>query len=78
MSTGNFESWDGNVLDLGPLYPFVGFEGFMVIILVAAWVAWHIAQMVGENRELQHRVQQLSKSGELQKALESERIIERM
>ena len=39
MSTGNFESWDGNVLDLGPLYPFVGFEGFMVIILVAAWVA---------------------------------------
>ena len=78
MSTGNFESWDGNVLDLGPLYPFVGFEGFMVIILVAAWVAWHIAQMVGENRELQHRVHQLSKSGELQKALESERIIERM
>jgi hypothetical protein len=78
MSTGNFENWDGNVLDLGPLYPFVGFEGLMVIILIAAWVAWHIAQMVGENRELDERVRQLSKSGELQKALDSERIIDRM
>jgi hypothetical protein len=76
MSTGNF--WDGNVLDLGPLYPFVGFEGLMVIILIVAWVAWHIAQMVGENRELEHRVEQLRKSGELQKALDSERLIERL
>jgi hypothetical protein len=78
MSTGNFENWDGNVLDLGPLYPFVGFEGLMVVILIAAWIAWHIAQMVGENRELDERVRQLKQSGALQKALDSERVIERM
>jgi hypothetical protein len=78
MSTGNFENWDGNVMDIGPLYPFVGYEGLMVVILVVAWAAWHIAQMVGENRELEDRVRQLRQGNELQKALESERIIERM
>jgi hypothetical protein len=78
MSTGNFANWDGNVLELGPLYPFVGYEGFMVLVLVVAWVAWHIAQMVGENRNLEDRVRQLKQSGELQKAVESEHVIERM
>ena len=78
MSTGNFDNWDGNVLDLGPLYPFVGFEGLMVVVLVVLWAAWHIAQMVGEGRDLENRVRQLRQSGELQKAVESERVIERM
>lgn len=78
MSTGNFENWDGNVLDLGPLYPFVGFEGLMVVILVVLWAAWHIAQMVGEGRDLEERVRKLRQSSELQKALDSERVIERM
>jgi hypothetical protein len=76
MPTGNI--WDGNVLDLGPLYPFVGSEGFMVAVLVVLWAAWHVAQMVGENRELEYRVRQLNQSGELQKAVESEHVIERM
>jgi hypothetical protein len=78
MSTGNFDNWDGNVLDLGPLYPFVGSEGLMVIVLIALWIAWHIAQMAGEGRELEQRVAQLKQSGALQKAIESERVIERM
>jgi len=78
MSTGNFDNWDGNILDLGPLYPFVGFEGLMVVILVVLWMAWHIAQMVGEGRDLEDRVKHLRQSGELQKALDSERVIERM
>ncbi|MBA4095559.1 MAG: hypothetical protein C0484_02160 [Rhodospirillum sp.] len=78
MSTGNFDNWDGNVLDLGPLYPFVGSEGLMVVVLVVLWAAWHIAQMVGENRALEDRVKHLKQAGELQKAVESERVIERM
>lgn len=78
MSTGNVANWDGNVLDIGPLYPFVGAEGFLVLVLVVLWAAWHIAQMVGENRELDHRVKQLRQSGALQKALEEEHPVERM
>lgn len=78
MSTGNVESWDGNILDLGPLYPFVGSEGFMVLVLVALWIAWHIAQLVGENRDLAARIKELNKPNALQKALDAEHPIERM
>jgi hypothetical protein len=78
MSTGNVTSWDGNVVDIGPLYPFVGSEGLLVLVLVALWVVWHGAQMVGENRELEDRVRQLRQAGALQKALDSEHPIERM
>jgi hypothetical protein len=78
MSTGNFDNWDGNMMDLGPLYPFVGSEGLMVAVLVVLWVAWHVAQMRGENRELENRQRQFKDSAQLQKAVESERVIERM
>jgi hypothetical protein len=78
MSTGNFENWDGNMMDLGPLYPFVGSEGLMVVVLIVLWVAWHVAQMIGEKRELENRERQFKDSAQLQKAVESERVIERM
>ena len=78
MSTGNFESWDGNILDLGPLYPFVGSEGFMVVILVVLWIGWHIAQVVGEKRDLNKRIGRLNQPNALQKALDAEHTIERM
>ena len=34
MNTGSFTDWSGNMFDLGPLYPFVGSEGLMVIVAV--------------------------------------------
>lgn len=71
-------NWDGNILDIGPLYPFVGTEVLMVVVLVALWVAWHIAQLVGENRDLDHRVEQLRRQDALRQALEEEHPIERM
>ena len=40
-------NWDGNILDIGPLYPFVGTEVLMVVVLVALWVAWQLSTMVG-------------------------------
>lgn len=71
-------NWDGNILDIGPLYPFAGTEVLMVVVLVALWVAWHIAQLVGENRDLDHRVEQLRRQDALRQALEEEHPIERM
>ena len=38
MSTANFANWDGNVLDIGPIYPFVGWEGIMVLLAVIFWI----------------------------------------
>ncbi|MEZ5832268.1 MAG: hypothetical protein R3D05_13915 [Dongiaceae bacterium] len=77
MSTGNVTSWDGNILDIGPIYPFVGWEGLMVILCVIFWVGWHILQIKMETKQLEDEAKML-RSGGMQKALQSEHSIERM
>lgn len=49
MSTG-LESWNTNLLEVGPLYPFVGTEMLWALIGIAAWIIWHLLQIRGENK----------------------------
>ena len=49
MSTG-IESWNMNLLDIGPMYPFVGSEVFWALLGIASWVVWHIIQIRMENK----------------------------
>ena len=67
MSTGNFDNWDGNVMDIGPIYPFVGWEGLMVVLGIIFWVGWHIWQIKMENKRLDGEAQQLRQAGSLQR-----------
>nr|WP_298681738.1 hypothetical protein [uncultured Dongia sp.] len=78
MSTGNFDNWDGNVLDIGPIYPFVGYEGLMVILCIVFWVGWHVIQMRMENAELDAEARALKQPGNLAKAVHDEHTPERM
>ncbi len=78
MSTGNFENWDGDLLQIGPIYPFVGSEGLMVILCVVFWVGWHYLQFRMENRQYEDRVRDLRQGENLEKALKDERSQERM
>jgi len=78
MSTGNFANWDGNIVDLGPIYPFVGWEGIMVLIGLIFWVGWHIVQIRMENKQLDDDAHALRQSGNLQRAVEAEHTLERM
>lgn len=52
MTTGSFENWAGTISEIGPVYPFVGSEGILVIIGVVFWVAWHVFQMRQEAADL--------------------------
>jgi hypothetical protein len=63
MSTGNFENWAGNIADIGPIYPFVGWEWLLVLIGVVYWVGWHIRQISSENRSLADQEQRLKSGG---------------
>jgi hypothetical protein len=78
MSTGNFANWDGNIMDLGPIYPFVGWEGTMVLIAIVFWIGWHVWQMKMENKQLEDEARALRQAGNLQKALDAEHTLERM
>ena len=54
MSTTNVESWvDKPLAEIGAVYPFVGSEGLLVILLVAAWIGWHIWQVGLEKQQEQ-------------------------
>ena len=50
MSTGMIETWGGAITEIGPIYPFVGAEGFMVFIGIALWIIFHIAQSRIESK----------------------------
>ena len=76
--TGNFTDWNGNVAELGPLYPFVGWEFLMVIILLVVWIWWHIAQVRMENVKHAADAATMRQTGALQKAIAEEHTIERM
>jgi hypothetical protein len=77
MTTGNVTNWSGNMLDLGPLYPFVGWEGFMVLLVFIAWIAWHLVQLRAESKQLDDEAQLLRQGDNLAKAVEAESPVER-
>lgn len=78
MSTGSIQNWDGNIADIGPIYPFVGWEGLMVILCLVFWVGWHFVQMRMESKELEDEASRLRQGDNLRKALADEHTMERM
>jgi hypothetical protein len=77
-NTAPFTDWNGNMTDLGPLYPFVGTETAMVVILVVLWIVWHVVQIRMENRKLDAEARRLREADNLAKALQDEHTLERM
>ena len=74
MNTGMVSNWDGTMFDIGPIYPFVGWEVPMVILGFIFWIGWHYLQMRMENGQLDQEARKLRQGGDLQKLLQSERI----
>ena len=78
MSTGSFSDWSGAMFDLGPLYPFVGWETAMVIVLAVFWIGWHVVQMRSENRQWEEEARRLREGDNLLRAVQAEHTQERM
>ena len=51
MSTG-IESWNTNLLEIGPMYPFPGTEMLWALIGIGTWLLWHIIQGIKEKQVL--------------------------
>jgi hypothetical protein len=78
MSTGNFENWHGNMLDIGPLYPFVGSEGVLVIIGLIFWVGWHVWQSRMETSNYNDDMETLRQGDNMSRALRGEKVLRSM
>ena len=52
MSTNGLTTWAVDLKDIGAIYPFQGWEVFLVILGFAFWIGWHIVQTRQENAEI--------------------------
>ncbi len=78
MQTGNVETWNGTMTDIGPLYPFVGSEVFLLIVCVAGWIVWHIWQARMESSNYNDDVAKLKTNGNMDRAMKGEKILRSM
>ena len=71
MSTTPMETYAVNLATLGPIYPFVGTEMFLVLVLLVVWVGFHAWQLRFEERTYQAELHKLNTQERLQRALEN-------
>ena len=67
-----FTDWDGNIAEIGPIYPWVGSEVAMVFVAFVFWIGWHVVQLREENRRFEDEARALRKSGDLQRLMQAE------
>lgn len=75
MSTGSFDDWQGDMLQIGPLYPFAGTEIYWVIFGFAFWILWHVWQASMESRNYRDDLHVLKSNGNMERALNGEKIL---
>ena len=72
MSTGLVDNWV-NVDKFGPIYPFVGTEGLLVIVGLVFWIGWHIWQLKSESAEFKSDMDKIKERGGIGKFLDDEK-----
>lgn len=69
IRTGPVDSWTAQPEGLGAIYPFLGWEGLMVLLVAAFWVGWIIWQLRTESEEYARTAQAVRDTGALTAAL---------
>jgi hypothetical protein len=67
-STG-VETWNQNLLDIGPMYPFAHSEVLWAIIGIGSWIIWHLIQGRMEKKVLQEETKTFEDKAYLEKAM---------
>ena len=69
MSTG-VETWNMNLLDIGPMYPFAGTEMLWALIGIGSWILWHLIQSRIEGRVLEEERKAFTDKATLEQAIQ--------
>tara|TARA_B100001123_G_C14791121_1_gene820496 strand:- start:181 stop:402 length:222 start_codon:yes stop_codon:yes gene_type:complete len=70
----NIESWNVDLMGIGPIYPFVGSELLFTYCGVFSWLLWHFIQVRAEGKELAERQAKYSNPEALNSALDREQV----
>ena len=68
MSTG-IETWNMNLLDIGPMYPFPGTEVLLAVVGIGTWIVWHLIQVRMENKVYDEDERMFSDQEKLENAM---------
>ena len=63
MKTGLINSWTNNVADLGPLYPFVGWEMALFIGCLILWIVYTFWQLRFEQKHFEREEREILQQG---------------
>ncbi|HWM32183.1 MAG TPA: hypothetical protein VNO69_10870 [Methyloceanibacter sp.] len=63
-------TWAVDLANVGPVYPWIGFEVIMVLVAVALWILWHIVQIRQENEDYAEDIRLYGDRESIKKALE--------
>lgn len=72
MSTTPIDTWAVDLGDVTFIYPWVGTEGIMVLILVVFWIGWHVWQCKFESNTYREDIEKHATSENLRKATSGE------
>lgn len=70
MSTIGYSSWAVDLANVGPVYPFQGGEGIMVMLGVAFWLLWHVFQLRAEQDEIDYEVNHENRDENIRRSLD--------
>lgn len=74
MSTTELTSLTVDLATVGPIYPFVGTEVWLVAAGVVFWIAFHVWQIGFENRTYEEDAAKLATPEEVQRAMRTHRL----
>ena len=70
MSTTPIDTWAVDLADVTVIYPWVGSEFAMTVVVVALLIAWHIWQVKFENKTYEEEAAKYGTDEHLKKGVE--------
>lgn len=78
MSTGHVENWNGDLMQLGPLYPFPGSEVLLVVLGFVFFIGWFLIQWRMESANYKDDLNTLKSNGNMERAMKGEKVLRPM
>ena len=68
------DSWAVDLATVGAVYPWRGLEIVLVLIAVAAWIAWHVLQILQEKADYADSIRKYGTPEVIKKALDQHQL----
>ena len=64
------ESWAVDMKDVGAIYPMQGLEWLLALVLLGAWIGWHVWQFAYQRKRYDEEVARYGNAEEIERAMD--------